>query len=697
MLKRIIDWAGNSKFFSNVRKLAAMPFWAIHMRLRGEVYKGINRQRKHALVKPVFKQGKVLARFGYVSPDDLYNDIDTKTSATLLGVPVGPLENIFSNERTRIISLANQIMTGSFEILGARDIKASEINWAKDYLSGYEWPNKHFVNIVTQSPDFGTDIKIPWELSRLQWLHPVGQAYLLTNDEIYAEYSKGILLSWMESNPCGVGVNWSCTMEAAMRVLSWTWLYRVFTTSKAWQDNDFKLEMLDTLYEHLVFVERYIEISDVNGNHLIANAVSLVVGGAFFEVIGSGSKWRRVGWKILEFEIGKQVLDDGVNFEGSLSYHRFVTELLFLAVQYQESITGDNSERFRTYLLLMVSYIDAYLKPDGTAPLIGDSDNGRALDFGSNINDHRYLVHVIFQEYGKQKYIAKSALTPETLWWLGYIPLINEGSVSDTVNLSSNAFTVSGNFIMRGQKDYVFIDCGRVGLAGRGGHGHNDCLSFVAVLAGCELFADTGSYIYTSNYKERQRRRSTQCHNTPMIAQQEINRFIHPDNLWFLNEDAIPSVEQWFDSSTISIFRGSHSGYLRLSPPVRPVRAVVLDKECSGLLIRDSFEPKCASHSVNTTFQIAPGVIVNKSNDGIILLTSGNQRFSLMFEEIDSWHVEIFDSPISPSYGVLVPAQAVRWKSIVGCRSSLTIFISPEDTFPSYDYKQLLKKLNSTH
>jgi hypothetical protein len=696
MLKRI-DSAGNPTFFSKVRKLAAMPFWAMHMRLRGEAHKFLNRQRNHTLVKRVFNPSVVLARFGYVSPDDLYNDVDANTSATLLGVPVGPLENIFSDEMTRIISLANKIMTESFEILGAKDVKASEINWAKDYLSGYEWPNKHFVDIVTQSPNFGTDVKIPWELSRLQWLHPVGQAYLLTNDEVYAEYSKGILQSWIESNPWGVGVNWSCTMEAAMRVLSWTWLYRVFADSKAWQDNDFKLELLDALYEHLVFVERYIEISDVNGNHLIADAVSLVVGGAFFEVIGSGSKWRRTGWKILEFEIGKQVLDDGVNFEGSVSYHRFVTELLFLAVQYQESITGDNSDRFRTYLLLMASYIDAYVKPDGTAPLVGDSDNGRALDFGSNINDHRYLVHVIFQEYGEQKYIAKSALTPESLWWLGYIPLADEARVSDSVSLSSAAFTASGNFIMRGHNDYVFIDCGHVGLAGRGGHGHNDCLSFVAVLAGCELVGDTGSYIYTSNYKERQRRRGTQCHNTPMIAQQEINRFIHPDNLWFLNEDAIPSVEQWFDSRTISIFRGSHSGYLRLSPPVRPVRTIVLDKEHSGLLIRDSFDPIYASHSVNTTLQIAPGVIVTRSSDGIILLTSGNQRFSLVFEEIDSWHVEIFDSPISPSYGVLVAAQAVRWKSIEGCRSSLTIFISPEDAFSSYNYKQLLNKLNSIH
>ena len=67
------------------------------------------------MVKHVFKPSEVLARFGYISPDDLYNDINTKTSATLLGVPGGLLEKNFSNEIIRIISLANQTMTESLE------------------------------------------------------------------------------------------------------------------------------------------------------------------------------------------------------------------------------------------------------------------------------------------------------------------------------------------------------------------------------------------------------------------------------------------------------------------------------------------------------------------------------------------------------------------------------------------------------
>lgn len=657
----------------------------------------IDRVKQQIFPKRAFEARRVLARLGYRRSERLYEDIGTSTSATLIGVCVEEFNDLFPGEVTRVINRSSKIMTGSFEILGAEQIKATEIKWAKDYVSGYEWPNEYFGDIVTQSPHFGTDIKIPWELSRLQWLHPLGQAYLLTRNEIYAEFVRDTLRSWIKNNSWGVGINWACTMEAAMRVLSWTWLYRVFADSNAWQVDDFKLEIIDGLYEHLVFVERYIEISDVNGNHLIADATSLVVGGAFFEGIGSGSKWRSTGWKILEYELGRQVHDDGVNFEGSMSYHRFVTEMLFLAVQYQESITLESSERFRSYLLLMAAYIDAYTKPDGTAPWVGDSDNGRALDLGSDINDHRYLVNVVFQEYGASGYEVKSALTPEALWWLGYVPLNGSRSSCYHETRASVVFASAGNFIMRGQKDYVFIDCGHVGLAGRGGHGHNDCLSFVAVLSDCELVCDTGSYVYTSNYKERQRRRGTQCHNTPMIAQQEMNRFLHPENLWFLNEDAIPRVEHWFDSSEISVFRGSHSGYQRLCPPVRPVREILLDKVHSGLLIRDSFDPLNASHSVETTLQIAPGVVVIKEGVGRFLLASGAQRFYLTYDEIDSWHVEVFDSSVSHSYGLLTAATAIRWTSIRECQSTLTVFIFPVNAFSQRDHKQLLKNLNSTH
>ena len=51
--------------------------------------------------------------------------------------------------------------------------------------------------------------------------------------------------------------------------------------SPSWSEPRFRLRFLSSVYLHLQFVRRYLEITDVNGNHLTADAAALVVGGAF--------------------------------------------------------------------------------------------------------------------------------------------------------------------------------------------------------------------------------------------------------------------------------------------------------------------------------------------------------------------------------------------------------------------------------
>src|SRR5207237_10247168 len=99
----------------------------------------------------------------------------------------------------------------------------------------------------------------------------------------------------------------------------------------------------------------------------------------------------------------------------------------------------------------------------------------------------------------------------------------------------SQAFPDGGVVVLRSERDHVFVDCGTVGLAGRGGHGHNDCLSFEAVLDGVPLVTDCGSYVYTASPEWRNRFRSTAFHNTPRIDGAEQNR-IPVDSLWMLRD-----------------------------------------------------------------------------------------------------------------------------------------------------------------
>ena len=124
---------------------------------------------------------------------------------------------------------------------------------------------------------------------------------------------------------------------------------------------------------------------------------------------------------------------------------------------------------------------------------------------------------------------------------------------------------------MRNAVDHVFVDCGRIGLADRGGHGHNDCLSFEAVLDGVRLVSDCGSFVYTRSFEERNRFRSTASHNTPIVDGQEINR-LRPELLWDLEYDAKPELRRFETSDTRDVFVGAHAGYRRLAEPVTPVQ-----------------------------------------------------------------------------------------------------------------------------
>ena len=107
----------------------------------------------------------------------------------------------------------------------------------------------------------------------------------------------------------------------------------------------------------------------------------------------------------------------------------------------------------------------------------------------------------------------------------------------------------------------MFIDCGPVGLAGRGGHGHNDILSFEADLGGSAVVSDAGCYVYTASFEERNHFRSTAAHNTPQIDGEEINRFVSPDLLWLLHDDAQPLDALVREEGECVLFSGGHSGY----------------------------------------------------------------------------------------------------------------------------------------
>jgi uncharacterized heparinase superfamily protein len=521
-----------------------------------------------------------------------------------------------------------------------------------------------------------SDVKVPWEVSRLQWLIPAGQAYLLTGDERYAAACREVLDDWIAANPYTYGVNWTCTMEAAMRIFVWTWLFHVFAASPEWSSPDFRRRFLRTLFLHGEFTERYLERSDINGNHFTADAAALVYVGLFFGRGSAAVRWAHQGWEYLSAELTRQVSSDGVDFEASVPYHRLVLELFFLAARFREACGLPVDDAYRQRVIAMARFAQAYTRPDGTTPLLGDADDARVLPFGGQpIGDHRYLAGLVGAHWSVPSLTSGfSGSRAEIFWTLGpraAAPRHRAGAGG----VASAAFPEAGYFVMRNDRDHVFIDCAPVGQGGRGGHGHNDCLSFEAMLDGVHLIGDCGAYLYTASAAERNNFRSTAYHNTPQLDGAELNRFISPLHLWTLRDDATPEVRQWESSRDRDVFVGAHAGYARLTPPATPVRKIVLDHARHVLTISDLIVGS-GTHAVSIPLHLAPGVDVERLSARSLLLKAAGKRFLLEWSSDASWDVEIGRGRVSRSYGVVAPAVRLVWKCSAAA-ASLSMSVAP--------------------
>ncbi len=584
------------------------------------------------------------------------------------------LDAVGPGASSRLRERAERAVRHEVDLLGSGPVcLGNVIDWHTDFKTGLGWSPRFFKDIAYQDLDKPSDVKVAWELSRLQWLLPAGQCYLLTGDEHYAAAVREVLDQWIAANPYAASVNWSCTMEVALRILSWSWLFHACRGSQAWSDEGFRGRFLAALWLHGRFTVRHLEASPVAGNHYTANAAGLVFAGLFFGGRGEPARWQDRGWKILQGEIHRQTLADGVNHEASVPYHRLVLELFHFPALYRDRHGLPVSREYRELLCRMARFTRACVRPDGMVPVIGDADDARALPFGTqHINDHRYLPPLVGLAWGDADLaVPLSGNLEEVAWVAGTAGVARLAAQTAWVPQPAG-FSDGGAYVLRAGQHYVYVDCGPVGMRGRGGHGHNDCLSLDVELDGVHLVSDSGCLAYTSAYLERNRFRSTDAHNTACVDGQEINRFLDSRALWSLLDDAHPVVSEWRVCPDTQTFIGGHTGYLRLSEPVMTWRGVRLD--ASGCVcIVDRLEGY-GSHEVSIPLHLAPGVrVVETSSDRLSLMAAG-RSFHVHWQGAD-WECVVEPARVSPSYGIATPTLRVRWTREGPCPAELGVVI----------------------
>jgi hypothetical protein len=573
---------------------------------------------------------------------------------------------------------ADAVLRHEFDLLGSGPVALGQsLPWTTDFKTGRCWPAQYCSDIEYHEYDRPTDVKVPWELSRCQHFARLGQAYWLTGNDQYAQEFAAEIADWEGANPYAWTVNWACAMDVALRAVSWIWGFYFMGEAPACRDSAFRAKFLRTLFLHGEFITAYLEKADLNGNHYLCDAAGLVFLGGLFGATRKGQRWMALGRRIVVEEIFKQVTDDGVDFEQSTAYHRLVLEAFstsYLLLKMHGQVIPDAAWK---RLELMHDYVEAYIKPNGQAPLVGDADDGRIQMLGrQGINDHRYLLSTGAVLFERADFKARAAdFWEESFWLLGASGLDRYRRLPEVdAKNDSRAFSNSGVFVLRSDAVHMIVDCGEVGFGGRGGHGHNDILSFELFLNGFNVVTDCGAYLYTASPEWRNRFRSTEFHNTVQIDGEELNRFVGPHALWQLHYDAVPSEAALVRRPCVDEFRGGHRGYERLRSPVRHARRIWLDRRSPRVLVNDRLEGS-DEHVLQWRFHLDPSVVADVEGRDVRLRSGEKTVWLLPDEAAVAFTLSLQDGWVSPSYGVKVPTRVVVWET------TATLPVSPSFLF----------------
>lgn len=608
--------------------------------------------------------------------------------------------NIHPQSKKQTLSDANEISTHIFDLLGSGKVNlGKEIDWHIDFKSGFRWdPQEYYLGTGKHvTLDDQSDVKVPWELSRCQHFVTLGKAYWYTSDEKFAQEFVHQIESWVKYNTIELGVNWACTMDVAIRAVNWIWGYYFFQESHS-LTKEFRINFLKNLFLHGRHIIRNLEIGVINGNHYLSDIVGLVYLGIFFQETKDGKKWLDRGLKALIKEMESQVYPDGANFEGSVSYPRLVTEL-FLSATILCMNNGINfPDWYMERLEKMIEFIMYYTKPDGTAPQIGDNDDGRLhilSNYGNwNRLDHRYLLSagaVLFQRYDFKQ--AAGQFHEEALWLCGEQGYKTFQSLNRDLDieksLSSRSFPDSGYYIMRDGPSYMIVDCIPADPKAPTGHKHNSRLSFDLFYNNRSFIIDPGTYVYTADKDMRNLFRSTRYHNTVVVDGEEQNKFGDRE-LFRMGLDATVYVNRWMVNDKFDLLDAEHNGYTRLKEPIVHRRQIFFNKEKEYWIIKDIFTGE-GSHQFDLYLHLAPMKLKTTGKRTIETDNSDGTNISIILLEENGIKMEILDGWVSFGYGHKINAPILKYSKRASVPTSITIAITTRMTPPE---KDILKDFN---
>ena len=463
------------------------------------------------------------------------------------------------------------------------------------------------------------DIRKIWELSRFQYTIPLWFYYEPTKDAALFTLWHNQISDWIEKNPLFYGPNWVCPMDVAIRAVNWLWALYHFKDTYNEQTKYFWQQLVASLYDHKQYLEHNWEIYGTQtNNHYISDLVGYLYLCDFFIMLPGVQK--QFDWCAREIkkEFAKQVFDEGSSYEGSTSYHRLVTELLYHAFVLMETRGIDLSGIHKQKLKKMFTFIDACMINATEWIQIGDNDSG-VLVFG--ITPHL-----------REQYIKRAAVHPYFDWPRFGISIIKNDDVH--ISVRHHAYDIVQPT----------------------GHFHHDAGHVTLAYNSVSMLVDPGSYVYTASSYWRNTFRDSAMHNGPVL------RSLHTplDNQPLFSMPMVPRACQ--AQSLVSKDCIVVTSYLNNSH-ARATRSVTYAQESQKIAIVDtvSIDNDC-EETVSWNFIFGPEITLMPDDrpSSFICLYRGTIIASVR----TSMPLAIDRSYYSPRYGVGGRYKKMRYRAL---------------------------------
>lgn len=515
---------------------------------------------------------------------------------------------------TQTLAAADEVMRHRFNLLSRQfDFAGRDIDWCLDPESGASWPVVPWNRVDIRSDRRLGDVKFTWELNRHQFWPTLGRAYRLTADEKYPAEWVRQFESWCRQNPPEVGVNWASNLEHALRIISWWWAAKLMMGSPHVTGEVLArlIGMLIAKARHIVADLDYSIVSMAN-NHVVGDAAALAFLGMVLPELRQAVEWRDMGLRILWREAGRQVLDDGCDFECAAGYHRFVMQfyLLILSLADLNGVPVPPDVRHRVER--MGEFLLAAIRSDGTVAQYGDWDSALAYRLGEQaVTDYRPCLAVAGALFDRGDFRAAAGCCQEAIWLAGTKAITPSAPPpEDSAPHGNLAFPRGGYFIRRDRsgREHLLVKNGPFAA-----HTHADLLNLCLYSAGRPVLADTGTYTYNGSWRWRTWFRSTLAHNTVTVDCQG-QALAHRVFRWLLPPGARNNF--FAPGQGRFLFDGEHTGYRRLGVICR---RVVLEIHPQVLLCADILTGR-GEHDIAIRWHLAPDLRPGREGGQLVAL-----------------------------------------------------------------------------